>query len=240
MDRVCTAFPLVSLVSVAVTLVSVSPMPAHAQKAAGAVRPAPEPALEVGEVNLSAASANVSESGSPVTIRILRWSTDEERNPVVAALTPSAPVTAPAGGGARGGRGGARRGAAGGAGGAPNPIAALTAAIDKAPTIGYIWTRDITGYAIKYAYHGSLPDGGERIVLATNRRLGGYSPAWNPVAGQTVTDYEFTLIEIRLDARGRGEGKTSVTTKVVADNDARTVALENYAATPALLQNVSR
>jgi hypothetical protein len=116
----------------------------------------------------------------------------------------------------------------------------LTAAIDKAPTIGYIWTRDITGYAIKYAYHGSLPDGGERIVLATNRRLGGYSPAWSPVAGQTVTDYEFTLIEIRLDARGRGEGKTSVTTKVVADNDARTVALENYAATPALLQNVSR
>jgi len=234
------AFPFVSLVSVVVTLVSLNPTPTQAQKGAGPVPPVSRPAAATGEVNLTAASANVSESGSPVTIHILRWSTDEERNPVVAALTPSAPVTAPAGGGARGGRGGARRGAAGGAGGAPNPIAALTAAIDRAPTLGYIWTRDITGYSIKYAYHVPLPDGGERIVLATNRRLGGYSPAWNPVGAPAVTDYEFTLIEIRLDARGRGEGKTSVTTKVVVDNEARTVALENYAATPALLQNVSR
>ena len=116
----------------------------------------------------------------------------------------------------------------------------MTAAIDRAPTLGYVWTSDITGYAIKYAWHVSLPDGGERIILATNRRLGGYSPGWNPVAGPTVTDYEFTLIEIRLNAKGLGEGKTSVTTKVVVDNEARTVALENYAATPALLQNVRR
>ena len=170
---------------------------------------------------------------------------------MVAALTPSAPVTAAArvagaaapagrdGAAGRGGRG-AGRGGRGGAAGPSNPIAALTAAIDKAPTLGYIWTREITGYAIKYAYQVSLTDGGERIVLATNRRLGGYSPAWNPVGAPAVTDYEFTLIEIRLDARGRGEGKTSVTTKVVVDNEARTVALENYAATPALLQNVSR
>jgi len=279
--------PFVSLVSVVVMLVSLNPTPAHAQNAAGPVPRTPKPAVETGEVNLTAVSANVSESGSPVKIRILRWSTDEERSPVVAALTPSPPpVTAPAdvaagapaeagsspgaaanppaagdrGGGARGGRGAAGtagragragaagrggrgaggRGGRGGAGGAVNPIAALTAAIDKAPTLGYIWTRDITGYAIKYAYHVPLPDGGERIILATNRRLGADSPAWNPVAAPTVTDYEFTLIEIRLDAKGRGEGKTSVTTKVVVDNEARTLALENYAATPGFLQNVSR
>ena len=78
------------------------------------------------------------------------------------------------------------------------------------------------------------------LLAVSAARLGGYSPAWNPVGAPAVTDYEFTLIEIRLDARGRGEGKTSVTTKVVVDNEARTVALENYAATPALLQNVSR
>jgi hypothetical protein len=98
----------------------------------------------------------------------------------------------------------------------------------------------VTGYSIKYAYHASLPDGGERIVLATDRRLGAYAAAWRPVADTPLTDYEFTLIEIRLDARGSGEGKTSLTTKVIVDSDAKTVALEDYAATPAILQNVRR
>ena len=53
--------------------------------------------------------------------------------------------------GGRAGRGGAARGGRGGAGGPANPIAALTAAIGRAPTLGYIWTNEITGYSIKYA-----------------------------------------------------------------------------------------
>jgi hypothetical protein len=48
------------------------------------------------------------------------------------------------------------------------------------------------------------------------------------------------VTEIRLDARGLGKGKTSLTTKVIADNEAKTVALDNYAATPALFENVKR
>ena len=143
-------------------------------------------------------------------------------------------------GAARGGRGGAGRGGRGDAGVVLTPVAAFTAAIGRAPTLGYIWTNDITGYAIKYAYHAPLPDGGERIILATDRRLGAYSPAWKPVASSPVTDYEFTLIEIRLDSRGSGAGTTSLTTKVVVDDQAKTVALDNYAATPAIFQNVKR
>ena len=129
-----------------------------------------------------------------------------------------------------------------------SPIAALTAAIGRAPTVGYIWTTDVTGYSIKYAYHAPSPDGGERIVLATDRRLGAYSPGVEAgaerrrvrEAGSRDADYEFTLIEIRLDAKGSGEGKTSLTTKVVADGEAQTLALDNYAATPAILENVKR
>jgi hypothetical protein len=117
-------------------------------------------------------------------------------------------------------------------------MAALTAAIARSPTLGYLWTNDITGYAIKYAYRRALPDGGERIVLATNRRLGAYTPAWTPSSGATASDDEFTVIEIRLDAKGVGEGKTSLTAKVILDAEAKTVALENYATTPALLRDV--
>src|SRR5579883_2709689 len=58
-------------------------------------------------MNLTAKSANVSEPGTPVRINILRWSTDEERLPMLAALKPElAPPPA-----ARGGRGGRGRGA---------------------------------------------------------------------------------------------------------------------------------
>jgi hypothetical protein len=37
------------------------------------------------------------------------------------------------------------------------------------------------------------------------------------------------VIELRLDPKGVGEGKASLTTKVVVDNAASTLALENYA-----------
>ena len=84
-----------------------------------------------------------------------------------------------------------------------------------------------------------MPDGGERIILATDRRLGGSSLSWKlTAAAATPTDYDFTIFEIRLDSKGLGEGKTTLTTKVVVDNDARTLALENYAGTPAVFQSV--
>jgi hypothetical protein len=211
-----------------------------------------------GEINLKATSANVSEPGSPVRVQILRWSTDMERTPVVAALNPAPPppaTPARAAGDGRGaaaagrGRGGAARGGRGEAAAPLTPVAALTAAIGKGPTVGYIWTNDVTGYSIKYAYHAPLPDGGERIILATDRRLGAHTAGWKLVTGAgtpaeaPLTDYEFTLIEIRLDPKGLGEGKTSLTTKVVVDDSvpgAKTVALDNYAAAPAIFKNVKR
>jgi len=221
---------------------------------------AASPLAQSHEITFTAVSANVKEPGSPVRIRLNRWSTDEERSPVLAALTPAADAAAggtnatnTAGASGRGaagrGRGGRGRGRGRGETAAPqSPIAALTAAISRAPTVGYLWTTDVTGYSIKYAYHAASPGGGERIVLATDRRLGAYSPGWTPAqsadasakpAAETA-DYDFTLVEIRLDGKGSGEGKTSLTAKVVADGDAHTLALDNYAATPAILEHVTR
>src|SRR5438128_1849469 len=101
--------------AVAFFLVSVvfSLTPTHARQAPA---PAQKPTLDTGPINFTAKSANVGESGIPVKISILRWSTDDERNPVVAALDPAAAAASQAaaaeGGrgarGARGGRGGGR------------------------------------------------------------------------------------------------------------------------------------
>lgn len=184
------------------------------------------------EVDLTATSVNVMQPGTAVKIRILRWSTDEERAPIMAALNP-----APAPGPARNpdaaptGRGRAGRGRGRGGPAAPlSPIAAFTAALGRAQTIGYIWTNDITGYSIKYAWRSKLPDGAERVVLASDRRLGAYTGEWKAAAPAQETDYTFTLIELRVGPGGTLEGKTSLTQKIVVDGEAKSVALDNYAA----------
>lgn len=195
------------------------------------------------EITIDATSVNVVGAGTPVRVKLQRWSTDEERIPLVGALSATPrPVNPPSaatsdGAGARGARGGARgRGARGRGPAAPlTPIAAFTAALGRAPTLGYVWTNAITGYAIKYAWHATLPDKTERIVLASDRRLGAYTAAWKTVVQAPETDYSFTVIELRVTSDRSLEGKTSLTSTVVVDAEANTIALENYrAATPVL------
>jgi len=173
---------------------------------------------------------------APLTIELFRWSTDAERAPLLTALSarppapPAAPAAAPAGG--RAGRGG--RGRGGPPPPPPSPLARLTAAVKAAPTIGFIWGGGPTGYSIKYAWHSTSSDGTERIVLATDRRLGANQPSWPQ--GKLADDVDFTVIETWLDGKGSGEGKTSLTARVVVDDAEKTLALDAYAAAPAQLK----
>ena len=187
------------------------------------------------EITYTAQSVNVSEPGTPVKITIFRWSTEDERRPIVTALAappaqPSEVAQNAARGGAGRGRGaaGRGRGRAGAAAAPLTPIAAFTAALGRVPTVGYLWTNDITGYSIKYAWHASLPDGTERIVLVSDRRLGAYTTTWT--TSTPDTDYTFTLFELRAGPKGLIEGKTSLANKIGVDAEAKTVALDNYAA----------
>ena len=203
-------------------------------------------------INFTASSVNVAEPGTPVKISISRWSTDDERAPIVAALSPRPappagaarnPEAAPAGAAARGLGALAGRGRGRGRGGPPTPVSpieAFTAALSRAPTLGYIWTSDITGYAIKYAWHATLSDGTDRIILASDRRLGAYTNAWKTAAQAPETDYAFTLIELRTGPKGTLEGRTSLTSKIAIDNDAKTVALESWGTGPSILQIARR
>jgi len=168
----------------------------------------------------------------PLTITLFSWPTETERAPLLTALSAparaAAPAAPPAGG--RGGRGGRGRASLP----APGPLARLTAAVKAAPTFGFIWGDGVTGYSIKYAWH-SLADGTERIVLVTDRHLGASAADWAPLPGAAV-DSDFTLIEMRIDARGVGEGKASLGTNVGVDASTRTLALEGYATAPTLLK----
>jgi hypothetical protein len=180
------------------------------------------------------------EAKAPLTITLSRWSTEAERAPLLAPLAAPPPVPAAPAPAAAGGRAGARgRGGRGAPPPPPSPLARLSAAIKAAPTLGYIWTDGVTGYSIKYAWHAPAPGEtereSERIVLVTDRRLNSHAPDWAPASG-AAGDADFTVIEMRLDGGGVGEGKTSLTTRVAIDTAANTLALDGYAAAPALLK----
>jgi len=104
------------------------------------------------------------------------------------------------------------------------------------PRVGYFRNVQSIGYDIHYARHNPLPEGGERVVLATDRRIGFWEAANQPRS----IDYPFTVIELHLNKDGEGEGKMSVATKIIADKENKIVTLENYATSPVLLQGVKR
>lgn len=112
----------------------------------------------------------------------------------------------------------------------------LLDALQDMPKVGYIRNPTGLGWDLHYAQNRPLPDGGEQVVIATDRPLG-----FVETAKQLRTlDYPFTVIELRLNRDGEGEGKLSVATKIVADKDNGLIVLENYGTQPVMLTNVKR
>ena len=196
-----------------------------------------------------------------VRIEVFAWSTEADRDEFAKAWTsppkPAAVVEAEApagnrGGGGRGNRGGGRGNRGGGRGGGgdeappPAPVAPITPAaslgssLNRAASVGVLWTSETVGYSIRYAYRVATPDGSERIILATDRRLGAWNNAWKTPSGSTDIDYPFSLIELRLTGTGTGEGKVSLTTPINVDSTAKSIALENYGSAPIMLKAVKR
>ena len=69
-------------------------------------------------------------------------------------------------------------------------------------------TADTLGTLCRYAHRVPQPDGGERIILLTDRPLGSWGrEAWKPSGQAAAPAYSFTLVELRLNKHGRGNGK---------------------------------
>jgi hypothetical protein len=90
------------------------------------------------------------------------------------------------------------------------------------------------GHDIRYAWQTPLPEGGRRIILVTDRYIGFQEARNQP---RTI-DYPFTLMEIRVDKEGKGEGKAAVATKISFDKGKKQIELENYSSEPVRLNEV--
>jgi hypothetical protein len=104
----------------------------------------------------------------------------------------------------------------------------LLTALQKLPKVGYIRTTRTLAWDLHYARQQPLPDGGRQIILGTDRPIG-FAEARNQPRSM---DYPFTIVEVRLDKNDRGEGKILFGTKIYIDKKTNNLVLENYAQQP--------
>ena len=147
-----------------------------------------------------------------VDIRITRWTTPEERRALLETIVEK------------------------------NQDAMLRA-LQKLPSHGRISVpghtgpdphKVVLGWNLHYAWNVPDGDGGNRIVLGTDRYMTFLELRDNP----RTTDYPFTLLDLRLKADGEGVGKASIATKISFDKKKNIMELENYSSEPVRLQQV--
>jgi hypothetical protein len=151
-------------------------------------------------------------ANATVDINITRWSTDEERKQLIATFLEKGPDK-------------------------------LLSLLQKQPDCGVIRVPGYMGkdpnnirmgWRLRYTRQVPTDEGGRRIIILTDR----YISMWEARNQPRTIDYPFTLVEIRLDKDGKGEGKASVATKITFDKDKNQLELENYSSEPVRLNNV--
>lgn len=111
----------------------------------------------------------------------------------------------------------------------------LRSALEKIkPRAGYINTSGSLGWDVHYARQTAYGDGARRIIIATDRPMS----FWELRDRPRSADYEFLLMEIRLNKDGQGEGKMATAAKINYNEVSRTIEIENYSNEPVRLTKV--
>lgn len=151
--------------------------------------------------------SNISNVGgvgiTPLTIRIIRWTSDEDHERMMGVLRDK------------------------------GQDAFLRELTDQEP-VGSIATPTSLKYDFFYARQEPLEEGGRRIFLITDRPMDFYER----VNSLRSRDYPFTVIEMRLDKEGRGQGSLAqlVQLRLVGNF----LGIENLATSPMKLSDIKK
>jgi hypothetical protein len=155
----------------------------------------------------SAILSNISNVGgtglTPLTIRITRWTGDEENERLLGTLREK------------------------------GQSAFLNALLD-AKSVGYIMTPTSLRYDFFYARQSVDKEGGRHIMLISDRPM---TPMERASAARS-RDYPFTVIDLRLDKEGEGEGTLSQLVQLRLLGDI--LGIENLATGPMKLSEVKK
>ena len=99
--------------------------------------------------------------------------------------------------------------------------------------LGTIRTPDSPAYDLRYAKQTRAEDGRRRIVLATESPIGFWEACHRP---RLVDDSSFTVIQMHIDAEGRGTGTMSVGTKIRAYDNS--IEFEDLASCRVMLTDI--
>ena len=149
--------------------------------------------------------------GGPVEFTVDTWSTEADRDALLAILKAE-----------------------------KDPYAAnekLLAAVERMPFVGQVRGAGAAGgWNLRLAFQVPLEGGGRRLILVTNRQT-----TTQPEGAFTDkrVDYPFIVVEIRLDQADRGEGKINRGTRLLVDKDDHFV-LENYDRLPVGFNEIHR
>ena len=159
-------------------------------------------------VRYSAFAVTPGAQATQVDIAVERWTTDAEREGLLKLLA----------------------GTSFDAGGQDKLLKALQAVT---PRVGFIRTPNTMGWDLKYAKRATLPDGTTQVVIVTDKPVTVLSAG----VGARVTEFPFTLIEMRMGKDGKGEGRILVATAASVKNGR--LELQSYGSEPTKLTTVT-
>jgi hypothetical protein len=110
---------------------------------------------------------------------------------------------------------------------------ALLDELQHAKPVGTIQFGTELAYDLHYARHTRGEDGGDRLVLATDRPVSAWE-VWNQ---PRYADYPFTLIDVQVDG-AKAKGTMILAAQITADKDGRFIHVENYGTQPIQLNNL--
>jgi hypothetical protein len=103
------------------------------------------------------------------------------------------------------------------------------------PRCGYARTSNSLGWDLQFARETVLEDGTRKIVIGTDRPVSFWEARNNP----RLSDYEFSLAEIRLPKEGKGQGKAITAAKLSWNAQAQMLEIENYQREPVRLNEIT-
>jgi hypothetical protein len=111
---------------------------------------------------------------------------------------------------------------------------ALLLALREAASVGEIRTPNTLPYDLRFAWQERGDDGGRRIILIADWPM----TIWKTVPRRATTEDAFTVVEIRLNSDGEGEGKVAIETNITVNRTLDLIELYHYDAEPIRLADV--
>jgi len=113
----------------------------------------------------------------------------------------------------------------------------LARAVRSSGAVGYLHWPGSLDYTLRYAYPVPRPDGGQDVVLATDSPVQQW---WESSRSSPPAYTGITVIQLRLNNDGQGEGKLAMPGMVTAGRDSKTFLLADYDKRRVVLTDVRR